>query len=168
MDAVVDGDAVHDVDVVGAVDGDAARAVEGGVRARVAPLASRESARLAGGGGEGERVERGARGVEEEEVPRAGPRKDRVGVGTRGRERVEVGEGGDRVAVLEDEIGRGEQREVEVEEEDEDRDGVAGGHGGMPRWWRRAAERSGSGGSWGVEGKAARPPKEEGPESPRP
>ena len=91
-----DAGAVRDVDVVGGVDGDAARAVEGGG----------EPARLAGGG-EGERVERGAGGVEEEEVPRAGPREDRVGVGPRGRERVEVGEGGDRVAVLEDGIGRG-------------------------------------------------------------
>ena len=98
MEVAGDAGAVRDVDVVGGVDGDAARAVEGG---------GEPARRLAGGGGEGERVERRAGGVEEEEVPRAGPREDREGVGPRGRERVEVGEGGDRVAVLEDGIGRG-------------------------------------------------------------
>ena len=41
------------------------------------------------------------------------PREDRVGVRPRGRERVQVGEGGDRVTVLEDGFGRGEQREEE-------------------------------------------------------
>lgn len=111
MELAGDADAVRDVDVVGTVDGDAARAVEGGVPGPAVvepgvPLSPREPPRIAGRG-EGERVERGAGGVEEEEVPRAGPREDRVGVGPRGRERVEVGEGGDRIAVLEDEIGRG-------------------------------------------------------------
>jgi hypothetical protein len=108
-------EAVGDVYVVGGIDGDAARAVKGGVAgpAVVEPGASFapcQPARLAGGGGEGDSVERGAGGVEEEEVAGAGPREDCVGVWPGGRERVEVGEGGDRVTVLEDGFTRSEQR----------------------------------------------------------
>ena len=93
---------------------------------------------------EGEGVERGSGGVEEEEVASVEPREDRVGVRPRGRERVQVGEGGDRVTVLEDGFGRGEQREEEEEaqgkeeEEVEGRGGHGvGGDGGRRRgcWW---------------------------------
>lgn len=59
------------------------------------------------GDGEGEGVERGSGGVEEDEVPGAGPREERVGVGPGG---VQVGDRGDGVAVLEDESGAGEER----------------------------------------------------------
>ena len=59
------------------------------------------------------------------------PREDRVGVRPRGRERVQVGEGGDRVTVLEDGFGRGEQREEEEEAQGKEEEEVAGrgGHG---------------------------------------